>query len=862
MKYKSQFIFFSTLVCILFCFFSANAQARMSRSFNSGWKFYPAGVAYAEAVTFDDSKWENVSLPHTWNAVDPFDDDLTYKRGIGWYRKTFTLDATSKNKNFYLWFEAASQVADVYVNGSFAGEHKGGYTGFTIDLTPFLNTQPGKINTIAVQVNNARDPFIAPLSVGYASYGGIYRDAWLIITGKLHFTTINNNSAGVYITAPSVNERLATIEFRSSIKNESKVAASFNFVNEVFDKDGKLLQSTTKQTTLSAGEEQEIIVKGEEINTPHLWSPSDPYLYTVKTSLVENGVVTDAVENNIGFRWFKFEPGNGFFLNGKKLTLHGTNRHQDMQGKGDALTTADHRRDMQIIKNMGANFVRLAHYPQAPDVLRLADELGLLIWEEVPVVDAVTIDPRFVSNTENNIKEMITQGFNHPSVIMWGSNNEVFLHGPDDVRIGKQNDTAYIYATKNIVEKLDSTIRVEDPSRYSTMAMHGSDDYKKYGLDTISQVAGYNIYDGWYGGVTKTFGPSMDAHKTTTRNVFVSEYGAEGEVRLNTERPVRFDYTGQYQEYFHQEYLRQINARPWLAGTAIWNEFDFSQPNIGGPQSHRNQKGMVTWDRKIKDVYYLYKVNWNPEPMVYIASRNWMKRGGEAGASSTINVYSNAAEVTLFLNGKSQETKKGNDLHSFSWQVKLADGENKLMAKGKINKQLVSDNLNITYGAYQPGLKDLTTLSVNVGSDAQYLDASANVWNEDRVYKAGSFGNVGGVNAMTDRKTVIKNTQQEPLFYSYSEDIKGYKFDVANGQYRITLCFSEPFPLQAGERVFAVAVNGEKVINALDLISEIGYATAGRKAFITEAKNSNGVEIKFIPIKGKPILNGVKIERM
>lgn len=859
----SRIYFLSGLLLIGNILFAQSLVGRKSFSVNDGWRFTLQGKAYAETVAFDDSDWQPVSFPHSWNVSDPFDNDRTYTRGIGWYRKNLTLDAGYKNKKVYLYFEGANQVTQVYVNGSFAGLHKGGYTGFSIDITPYLNWKGNSSqNTIAVQVNNAHDPFVAPLNVGYASYGGIYRDAWIIATNPVHFKDINNNSSGVYISTPSVSRQESTVSARTIVSNESASSQTVRFVNKIYDAKGVLVTSFENSTTIAAGQHKEIKILSESIRNPQLWSPSVPYLYKVVSSLIVDGKVLDEVENHLGFRWFSFSADNGFFLNGEKLVLRGTNRHQDMKGKADALTLSDHRRDMQLIKDMGCNFLRLAHYPQSAYVLNLADELGLIVWEEIPVVNFVTRHEEFIANSQSMLHEMISQGFNHPSVVMWGSCNEVLLHGPDGERIGKHNDTAYLSVVKKYVTSLDSMIRAEDPSRYSTMAMHISPDYEKYGLDIIPQVAAYNIYSGWYSGKTEDFGEDMDSRKRAGQPVFISEYGAEGEVRLNAENPVRMDYTGQYQRYYHESYLRQINQRPWLSGTAIWNEFDFSQPNIGGPAKHMNQKGLVTWDRKPKDAYYFYKANWNPEPMVYIASRDWLIRAGERTAASTIDVYSNGKEVGLTINGVKQKNQTVNDMKKASWKVNFKDGLNTVVATSNINGKAVSDQVVITYKAYNAKLTTLPNpLCVNVGSAAQYADPAGNIWIEDREYQKGSFGYVGGKAKNFDRKDPIMHTQDEPMYYSYMDSLSAYKFDVPDGQYRVTLFMAEPSKIGVGERVFSVKVNGETVAKDIDLKKEYGFAEAASKSFVAKAANGNGIEIKFEFIKGNAVLNGIAIER-
>ncbi|MEP6673674.1 MAG: glycoside hydrolase family 2 TIM barrel-domain containing protein [Ferruginibacter sp.] len=855
------------LVLFLFVTAVSAGQSRYQWSINDNWKFLPGGLEYADNNDFDDAAWQHVNLPHTWNAADPFDDDETYERGIGWYRKTIEIDRQFENKKIFLFFEGVNQVTDVYVNGAFAGQHKGGYTAFSIDITAFLNWKNNNKNLIAVQVNNAHDNFIAPLSVGYALYGGIYRNAWIIATDKLHYKEINNGAAGIFLNATDVNQNSAKLSIRTNVMNESPGERTFTFSNKLTDASGKLIATLSKQFTIEAGQEVNLGLGLADIDKPHLWSPEDPYLYEVTSQLIENNIVVEEVKNSLGFRWFRFDADSGFFLNGKKYELHGTNRHQDMEGKGAALSNEDHLRDMQLIKNMGCNFVRLAHYPQAPEVLNLADKLGLIIWEEIPVVNYMTIAPEFLKNAENMLREMIHQHFNHPSIVVWGSMNEILLHSKQGDRIQKQDDSNYVVAVRKYALSLDSMIRSEDPSRYTTMAMHGSDDYSKYKLDNISQLAGHNIYDGWYSGKVESFGTGLDKlHSAKPRQViFVSEYGAEGEVRLNSESAVRMDYTGQYQQYFHEAYLRQIKQRLFLAGTAVWNEMDFSQPNIGGPQPHRNQKGLVTWDRKPKDVYYLYKANWNPEPMIYIASRNWLVRSGESTAASSIKIYSNLEEVTLYVNGKSQQSKKTDDIKKAVWQVQLANGKNLLSAIGKKNGKVISDELTIEYRAYDPetghSKKPFESISVNVGSGAQYLDASGNNWIEDRNYIPGSFGHTGGKNQFFSRTKVIKSTDDEPLYYSYLDSLQTYRFDVKDGTYQLTLYFVEPNNIKAGQRVFDVSINGKKVLDHLDLANEFGWAQAIKKTFVVDATDSKGINILFNALKGNTILNGIKLDQ-
>ncbi|MES1160744.1 MAG: malectin domain-containing carbohydrate-binding protein, partial [Bacteroidota bacterium] len=330
-------------------------------------------------------------------------------------------------------------------------------------------------------------------------------------------------------------------------------------------------------------------------------------------------------------------------------------------------------------------------------------------------------------------------------------------------------------------------------------------------------------------------------------------------------KPHRQDYTGEYQRLYHEAYLRQINQRPFLAGTSIWNEFDFSQPNIGGPASHRNQKGMVTWDRLPKDVYYLYKANWNPEPMVYIASRNWQVRGGEQQAVSTIDVYSNLDEVTLTVNGKVQKTEKTNDIKKVSWQVQLVNGPNLIHATGRSAGKTVNDEMTIDYHAYPADLSKMDLpfqpISVNVGSNAQYLDASGTVWIEDRPYSKGSFGHLGGNESLFARGEIIKGTRDVPLYYSFLDSLQGYRFDVKDGRYKVTLYFAESKDLSPGERLFDIDINGKPVVQSLDLASAYGYAMAVKKTVVVDATGGQGIEVHFQAKKGNALLSGIKVEQ-
>lgn len=851
---NKEFFLFVLLCQVL----STTAQeARVEYTINDNWKFLNEGIAFGQHKSFvDDASWEEVNIPHTWNAEDPFDDEKSYRRGIGWYRKQ--LDISKKQiegKRIFLYFEGANQVADVYVNGIHIGRHKGGYTAFGFDITDAINE--GEEQLLAVAVNNAHDPFIPPLSVGFALYGGIYRDVWVIITNDVHFELSEYGAKGVKIQTPEVSSEKAKVLVESKVENDALENREFEVVSQIIDEKGKVIAEKTSRETLQSGTSS-TITQEIEITTPHLWSPENPYLYSLESAIKKNGKVIDAMENPLGFRWFSFDPEEGFSLNGEYLKLKGTNRHQDFKGKGSALSNEDHLQDMKLIKDMGANFIRIAHYPQDPEILKAADELGLLAWEEIPLVNYMNIDPEFLENSENMLKEMIRQHYNHPSVIMWGSMNEIFLWGSEEDRAKTQEDTAYANDVREFAVKLDSVIRKEDPTRETVMAMHMSSDYEKFGIEEIADITAFNIYSGWYGGKFEDFGGSFDRHHKEKPNqvLMVSEYGAGSDNRLNSANPERFDFTGQYQMDFNESYLKQINDRKYIAGTAIWNQFDFSQPHTGGTMPHLNQKGMATWDRKPKDVYYLYKANWNAEPMVYIAEKDWPVRAViDLKPTYDISIYSNLKTLSLYLNGNKIGKKTPNDLNKAVFQVTLKVGENILRAVGEMDGKTIEDIFTITIK--QLDKKALEALRVNVGSNAQYLDDRSNPWIEDASFN-GFYGYKNGKMSLANRKNIFRGSEHDPLYYSYLEGLTDYTIEVPDGQYEVTLYFMENEEVNPGERVFGVSVNGKSLIENLDIMEEVGFARGLKKTFLVEAENGK-LNFDFHSEKGQTILNGLEI---
>ena len=864
---------------------SAPAEPRLRHTINDGWRFSPGGIAFGERPQTRSDGWEPVTLPHTWNATDWLDDVQAYRRGVAWYHRRLVLDSALNGKRLFLQFEGVNQTADVYVNGSYVGSHSGGYTGFTIDITRYARI--GAVdNLVAVQVSNAHDPMIAPLSVGYALYGGIYRDVWLIATDPVHMTMGDHGSSGVYVTTPQVSRASGGVRVRGTVANEGNSARQLRIVNSVLDGDGREVATASERISVPARGTGTFTHSLPAVADPRLWSPDDPYLYQVRTDVYDGNALRDRVVNPLGFRWFTFTPNGGFSLNGEKLQLRGTNRHQDRAQLGSALPNALHRSDLEMIKEMGANFLRLAHYPQDPAVLEAADRLGLIIWEEIPVVNYITVDSGFTRATVNQLRDMIRQHHNHPSVVIWGVMNEVFLWSEGGYRIGRQADTAYMRQTRDFARHLDSIARAEDPTRYTAMAIHGSADYDLSGVTDHAQIIGLNRYDGWYSGTFEQFGRGLDRRHDQRPNeiILVSEYGAEDDYRVNSLAPERFDFSGTWMRRYHESYIEQINARPWLAGTAIWNQFDFSQPDVGGSLSHMNQKGMATFDREPKDLFYLYKANWNPEPMVYIASRTWTKRTGTdstaprgAGprpVTQPVDIYSNLPNVELFVNGRSLGVRQPNQVKRATFDVPFTDGANVLEARGVASSEgsgsgagaaPVADRLTIDFAYRPPILADSSIpfreLAVNVGVAAEVADAGGVIWVGDRPYRQGGFGYVGGEAKQLNKDIAISGTTEPPVYFTYRTGLDAYRLDVPDGRYEVELRFAEP-TAKPGERVFGIAINGRIVVTRLDLAEYAGLARAVPILVEATVTGGRGLTITFPAQRGEAFLNALRVRKL
>ena len=853
MRYALLFLLSWTFV------FPAQAQEtdppRQAQTLNAGWRYAPGPIDGADAPAFDDSDWTRVHLPHTWNAEDAFDeDDLSYRRGVGWYRRPLRVADSLDGRRLFLYFEGANQVTDVYVNGTHVGQHIGGYTAFVYEITDLV--QVGGDNTIAVRVNNEHDLDIPPLDADFTFYGGIYRDVRLLATAPVHVEVTDHASPGVFIDTPTATRDSATVRVRTGLVNQSGTAADVTLVHRIQNEDGFLVDSLRTTRTIEAGATVNTKQVTSPLQDPHLWSPSDPYLYKVETVVRTNGQVVDRVVEPLGIRWVEAD-GDGFYLNGESLALKGTNRHQDRPGLGNAIPDAAHREDLRIIDEMGFNFLRLAHYPQDPVVLEEADRRGLLIWEEIPVVNRITMSDAFGDNAEQRLTEMIRQHYNHPSVAMWGYMNEIMLAPPDPAPEG------YYDAVFNLAQRLERRAQREDSTRLTATAQSFNEIYNGKGVSDLPDVLGMNLYFGWYYEEMEGLGPFLDSlHRAhPERPLLVSEYGAGSDERVHTAAPERFDFSTEYQQRIHETAFRQMKERSYMAGSAVWNQFDFGSNTRQDTKPAINQKGLYFFDRTPKDVAAYYRAHLRDSTVLHVATRTWSRRAGGTPADrrQPVTVYTNLDSVTLHHDGTALGTKAVENARA-EWTVPLRAGTNTLVARAPNDS--ATDRGTVHYvdrtGFFAGAEDGPPTMAVNAGGHYHYTDRYGVVWAADRDGTA-PWGHQGGEATRTHHR--IFNTGEEPLFQSAHTGEATYRFDVPPGRYAVELGFAEPAHDAAGERVFDVRLNGRRVIDGLDLAGQFGRYRAVRRQFEVRVAEGETLTLSLEAEEGNPLLNAIHLTR-
>jgi len=891
---KRIFILMGALICVQLAF----AQPTLKQTINSNWEFHKGDIIGFPTSQSETARWETVSLPHSWNTLD-VTQDTGYYRGIGWYKKKIYVPQTWRGKSVYLYFEGANQVTEVYVNGQIVGKHIGGYTAFSFDIGKLLKyDQTSTPNEITVKVDNSHNETIPPLNADFTFFGGIYRNVYLITANPVHFNLDNNAGVSPRIKTPMVSDTEADAAIESSITNTEGAKLKVSVTSAIEDADGNLVKEVVTNETLTANGTSAIDQSLNGITQPHLWSPDDPYLYKVVTTVKDkNGNVLDETTNPLGFRWFKFDAATGFYLNGKPIKLIGANRHQDYPGMANAVPDAIHEHDMQLLKDMGANFIRISHYPQDPAVLEACDRLGILASIEIPIVNRITQSVEFTQNCENMQREMIAQNFNHPCITIWAYMNEVLLQ--PRYKSNSAEQLAYFHDVATLAGKLDSLTRSEDPSRYTMISCHGDfDRYNNAGITKIPQIIGWNLYYGWYAPDFDGFGKFLDRHnrELPDKPLIVTEYGCDGDTRLHSLNPQRFDKTIEYQTIYHKHYLKAMMDRPFVAGGAMWCLVDFNSYGRIDASPHKNTKGVATDERVPKDVYYYYQANLLKKPFIKIGSRNWVIRGGtgdeNAQCTQPVEVYSNLAEVSLSLNGKLLDKQQVKDKVAV-FNVPFSNGVNNLKASAEENGIVFEDFTTINFKVQPVSLNSKTRpfreLNVSLGDSRFYADDKLQqIWLPEKPYSPGSWGYIDGqIFAMKDTNLQkfgtnqnILGTDYDPIYATQRVGLSDFKADVPDGKYQIKLLFAElvfniksqtsVFNLNAatqkddggGGRSFDVFINGQRVAEALGDDNYLQPLRAFSIRYTIDVTGGTGIDISFKGIKGESILNGIQVKKV
>ena len=658
MKKRLSIVYIFIFLAGIFC----KVDAREVTSFNDGWEFKkgPFSKEAMQAAVKWNAGWQEVTLPHTWNADDMQKKVSAFYEGVGYYRKKCIFPESMKGKRLFLRFEGVGSCAEVYVNGYLTGTHKGAYSAFVCEIGSQVKF--GEENEIIVKADNTARPDVIPVNhVLFGVYGGIYRPVWLVITEPCGIVVNDCASSGVYITQKNVSKQSAEVNVKVKVDNATLAPVPLVLENVIYDGSGKLVKKHNQAFELTPQGVQSYSSQFK-LSNPHLWQGrEDPYLYKVVSRLLQNGRVLDEVVQPLGLRKYEVVAGKGFFLNGKKYPMYGVTRHQDWWGLGSALTNKEHDFDLAQIMDIGATTVRFAHYQQSDYIYSRCDTLGLVIWAEIPFVNRVT--GQEWDNAHQQMRELVRQSFNHPSIYVWGIHNEVYHpHG----------------YTAALTQSVHDLCKLEDPDRY-TVSVNG---YGNVGhpVNQNADIQGMNRYFGWYE-------RKIQDKEYPWQRLMLTEYGADANIAHQTE--ILGDalnwtspfYPETFQTKTHEYQWSIIAKHPYITASYLWNMFDFAVPTSKrGSVDARNMKGMMTFDRKIKkDSYFWYKANWSKEPVLYMTQRRNVLRERK---ETSVTVYSNIGTPKVYLNDRELSgIRKGyTDVHYVFDKVLLNDGKNVLRA--------------------------------------------------------------------------------------------------------------------------------------------------------------------------------------
>ena len=710
---------------VCFTFYSCNQLSsektqRIKVNINNDWLYLENNTKdIAKALSQND--WEKVNLPHSWNALDATDISPGYRRSASWYKKDLSIPNVVSGQIYQFYFEGVNIESEVYVNGKKVGGHTGGYIGFTLDITDDISVGN---NEILVRADNTYNPEVIPSQKSdFFIFGGITRDVWLQTFPAQHLEDLRITTPNVSNTSADLN---ATIEVTNA-SADAKVRATLS------DSQGKDILSSEFNVVDNAAE-----INFKNIKNLKLWDTDNPNLYTLKIQLLSNNEVGDELSEKVGFRWFEFKDHGAFYLNGKRVLLRGTHRHEEHAVVGAAMSNEQHRADMELIKDMGTNFVRLAHYPQDPEVYKACDELGLLVWDELPWCRGGLGNDAWKKNTKQMLKEIINQNYNHPSIILWSLGNEIYWLPDFENGDNRENINVYLKELNDYAHELDPTRKTAIRKYYE-----GAD---------IVDVFSPSIWSGWYSGSYKSYQKAIDQYKVEYPHFLHAEYGGSSHIGRHTENPITGegkiqsdgweeaivqtdvaniaqigDWSENYIVDLFDWHLRISENDSTFVGNIQWAFKDFGTPlRPENAIPYMNQKGLVDRAGNPKDAFYVFKSYWSNEPFTYIESHTWTERQGPKDLARDISVYSNCPEVELFLNGKSlgvkQRDTKAFPAAGLNWTLYFKAGENELVSVGKtIDAKEVKDELIINYRFTKNEKPTVLKLEHKVLDDDRYL---------------------------------------------------------------------------------------------------------------------------------------------
>jgi beta-galactosidase len=869
---------------------TVNGAIRTEIRMAKGWRFHQGDVDPSVITTgYGDAGWSVVSVPHSWNRAGFYKPDpashlqkaetVNTVQGRGWYRRTFTAPGSLAHKRAWLQFDAASRTAEVWLNGIKLGEHRGGFSRFRLDATRALRL--GQPNVLVVKTDNTSPApgsaiaDVLPLTGDFFVHGGLYRPVSLVATDPVHIDLADFGGSGVYASTRTIAGGKAVIDVRARLRNDGGTAARPLVRLRLIDAAGAIKAESVLKASLGAASGSEV-TGTLSVATPHLWQgAADPYLYRLAVDLVSSkGTVLDRVEQPFGIREIHIDAQRGLFLNGKRVALHGVGYHQDREGKGWAIDEADVAADMAILREMGANTIRLTHYQHGQTIHDLADRYGLIVWDEIPLVsawtlgDATAASPALRENARQQLRELIRQNYNHPSVATWGIANEVDFGNAIPAFLGRSGKSDPPDPLP-LLHELDALARAEDPSRPDTLATCCEDAFPPAAKVPITAgaatLSGANRYFGWYYGRPEEIGPHLDRlhARRPEQPLAVTEYGAGGATTIHSDDVLGgavdsrgVDQPEEYQSYVHERNWAALKQRPYLWATWLWNSFDFaSTARTEGDAKDINTKGLVTYDRAIrKDAYYFYKANWTDTPTLHITSRRYVDR---AYRVTTVRAYSNADATELVVNGVPAGTRAACPDRICVWNdVALSAGTNSIVAKAKFASGPVEDRVAWTLAA------DAVD-HVRIDSGALVAaTATGRRFGSDAFFEGGVAGNAtapAGFGPSGPAKKIV-GTPDAALAATYREGTFGYRVPLLPGRYTVTLTFVEPQPTPGGRR-FDVTANGAVKIRDLDVAAAAGGAlTALRRQFDVEV-SGGALELRFVPSVGKAIVSAIEITR-